>query len=897
MGFSSKSTGFSMPNIKSSNKICFENTENMQTEYEEIDYSDEYASNYEMYYENYDIKVEENNLSEEESLGLLLENLISELDILNEEIKPIQEEYDTAMINVRNPIMFMQEFNDEQLRIAEEAHAKLTPLLVDKNTLETYIYQIEKELALAPFKDIYNTSECQDFLLNYHGEYSNFVNNVDEDYIRQLQSDYDTVMINVRNPVWFNPAFNTEQLNKARSLETELAVLENFLYINDEQRQTYIYLYETNPTKAEEFLNALQDRINQAKGAEAAALFINSLDLDDAGKLETSLANLFGVSKKGLADGIDTFFNGLENLVINNSSLTAEDYEKMIILQYLQENSFLFDETYEFSSSLGNMIPAMTVSAIITYLATPIAGSATASTLMGLSAGGNAKHRALVEGHGVLGSSLYGLLVGLSEGGLGFLLGKIPGISASSGLTLANLLSEGTEEFLQEYIDAGLQAVILKEDVDWSTIPENAVKSFIMGFFMSGLLNGGQAIVQITINGQRVNLKIEETLKYIKEHPGIDILEALKIVNPKINLRKSRFIAIGENFPGSIVPIKSTIEINGTTYYVNGSTSIVNGELAGVGAIKHILDKFTLTGEYNKVELQKLIDMVDRTKLSSSDLNKVIALENLLNQNQPLTIGKKKNNTMKKVQAFIDMIQNNDLDIDLSSINYKSLSITEEYRASMIGLLKQAEMDTNIDLLSNTDVLTLDEIEQLNLLQEEAKKIIYANALAQYDAGKICVPVEVVDASGNTVTRVEEVDVSGMDLTGLPIWVNASLDPNNPYYIEILTRPSHGNESGDITVAHMVYKGDVETVTVEQAAINQGNRAVEVIMKKMDFSSMTLDEAINAIKERAINDIIKPEGGLYIADSAAQQAAIDAINDRITSQDFIDELNKKLKKE
>ena len=86
---------------------------------------------------------------------------------------------------------------------------------------------------------------------------------------------------------------------------------------------------------------------------------------------------------------------------------------------------------------------------------------------MGSSAGGNAKHQALVKGNSVEASTLYGIFSGTSEAVLGYYLGKIPGISKMSGLTLGNLLSEGAEEYLQEWVDAGLQAVILGEDVDW----------------------------------------------------------------------------------------------------------------------------------------------------------------------------------------------------------------------------------------------------------------------------------------------------------------------------------------------------------------------------------------------------------------------------------------------
>jgi hypothetical protein len=192
------------------------------------------------------------------------------------------------------------------------------------------------------------------------------------------------------------------------------------------------------------------------------------------------------------------------------------------------------------------MVPAMVASAIATLIATPAGGATvagitlsaseigaiTGSALIGLSAMGNAKHQALVGGADTLAANVYGIFIGSSEALLGYFLGNIPGISQSAGFTLSGLLQEGTEEYLQEWIEAGLQAIILGQDVDWSEVPVNATKSFFMGVLMSGFLNGGQAIVNITINGASYNINVENILNYMEAHPDIDVMEAVEVLEP-----------------------------------------------------------------------------------------------------------------------------------------------------------------------------------------------------------------------------------------------------------------------------------------------------------------------------------------------------------------------------
>ena len=506
-------------------------------------------------------------VSVKDQLSELQSTLNARVEELEAEVSALDDEYNTYLLNLQNPIPFMQDFNDDNLKKAQELEAKLAPLKEELMNLESIKKQLDHSIELSPYVDKMNTSEYAEFVENYSCDYQD----LDYDYLRdysfdvtmyieKLMTEYsrDELIEMHANEIDEIALIEYVLKNKPDNVDSDTAIYlnpyltdlyERYKFMTDDEIMMYHYLFSTQgKDAAETYMSLIEDDINQAMGTAKALEFINGLDLNDEGKLEDSLKNLFGVSGKGLVDGIDNFFDGLANVIQNNDKLTVDDYEKMIILSYLSENSVYHDEIYEFSSALGNMVPAMVASAVATFIATPAGGATvagitlsatqvgavTASTLMGLSAMGNAKHQALVNGSDVLSSTNYGIFVGASEATLGYFLGNIPGISQTAGFTLRGILQEGFEEFSQEWIDAGLQAVILGKDVDWSQVPESAMKSFLMGVLMSGFLNGGQEAISMVIDGTSVNINVEDILEYMHENNETDISVALEAMEPGI---------------------------------------------------------------------------------------------------------------------------------------------------------------------------------------------------------------------------------------------------------------------------------------------------------------------------------------------------------------------------
>ena len=136
---------------------------------------------------------------------------------------------------------------------------------------------------------------------------------------------------------------------------------ENYFFMTEDERNMYHYLFANEGKEAaESYIDLIQDEINMREGAYYAEQFIQTLDLNNPDIARETVADHFRTSSKGLMDGIENFFVGIDNIIVADERLTASDYEKAYILQYLEQNSDLLDENYEFSQSLGNMVPAMT---------------------------------------------------------------------------------------------------------------------------------------------------------------------------------------------------------------------------------------------------------------------------------------------------------------------------------------------------------------------------------------------------------------------------------------------------------------------------------------------------------------------------------------------------------
>ncbi len=422
----------------------------------------------------------------------------------------------------------------------EDYLGKVEELKTSINELDGFVSQLEQYYEVLPYVFISESKDYNSFSkenkYNYNLDYNSF------EYLEETVSELEKWL----DKTDFKYANGLKEIG-INSLED----YEDFsltYFLSEENRKMYFYLKEKNPTLASEYIASLEDSINQARGAAEAYQFLNTLD-------ENKVTNFLKTFGQGTGDGIQTFFDGLENLFKADGVLSVEDYKRAIILQCLSKDENYkkyLPATYQFSTSFGNMVPSIAASAIVTFVATPAGGAAVMSGttagnsamavqtmsklvgtgLMGLSAAGNATEGAMQQGYGKFESYIYGAFNGMSEATLQYFLGSIPGVSRLEGLTLGRLFSEGIEEGSQEYVDAILRKCILGEEINLEEVIRNSGTSFLMGVSMSAFLNGGQTV--INYGGKKIVLtvdKINEMYKSSDVNTMLSIIQETNAVN------------------------------------------------------------------------------------------------------------------------------------------------------------------------------------------------------------------------------------------------------------------------------------------------------------------------------------------------------------------------------
>lgn len=433
-----------------------------------------------------------------------------------------------------------------------EYREKLTQLNNDIESIKASKYELTQQAKEQPYIELMDTDDFQNYI-------SNNKNNPNSELYKLYEIKNGTVSLN-NDSYW------------------------RFEYFTEQDMLIFSYLWDTqSPKVAREYVEAIEDKLNKAEGQANAEKFLDSLR-DENGNIDADVWTGVLSGAKGFENGLSTFFEGLGNVFSGEGMMSTSQYEQMYILSELTNSAgnyiskigneisekqgqeaaadfaskiynadtgeinleyaksvlsvqeynnlvikintdkkSILDNVYELSSSAGNMLPSMIVSLAVSAVATPAAGSVVGSTLMGISAGGNSKNQALVQGNNLLASTMYGVFSGVSETTLGLLLGNIPGLNQGASLSLKGLFKEGFEEMLQEYVDAGLRASILDETIDITQLNKDAVKSFIYGAVMSGIMNGGQVAFTAVTNVGLVKINnLSEAISFAKEN-GVDI--------------------------------------------------------------------------------------------------------------------------------------------------------------------------------------------------------------------------------------------------------------------------------------------------------------------------------------------------------------------------------------
>ena len=313
---------------------------------------------------------------------------------------------------------------------------------------------------------------------------------------------------------------------------------------------TFEFLYQRDPKAAMEFINLpdSQNKINKYKGYQAAMKEIDELVLNPDGTInESGLAAIYNelnIFFDGVGDGIYDWGEGFTKLA-SKGVLSEQDYKVMVYMAFLAEHGLISQYVYKTGTSVGNMLPSVTISMLLAYFAPellpmmPFGEVASASKklvllLNAISSFGNTSNMLKFQGYEDWRANLYAFLSSTSGALFEKYLGGIIGLSNNPGANiLQQMLNQGEKNLIQmAYINFLLDPLILEKPIDLSNFPEAYIEQCIIGFATAGLVNGYSGLLRFTIEGVIVELDGEDALEVIKmlhEHPNSTYKEATEI--------------------------------------------------------------------------------------------------------------------------------------------------------------------------------------------------------------------------------------------------------------------------------------------------------------------------------------------------------------------------------
>lgn len=284
--------------------------------------------------------------------------------------------------------------------------------------------------------------------------------------------------------------------------------------LTEDQVNTYsYYLAKYGKDKADEYLSSIEESVNKVAGQDRYE-GIKDSDL---------LKYLFSIEA-----GIDQFSSGVKSLFSDGyTPVSADAFTSQLVRKDLADNGFKLPDwmggasvgqaVYDFGTTTSNMLPSILVGTVGNFIAPGLGGVLGSSTL-GASAGGNAKAEAIRLGYDEQTASTYGLLIGGSEAALQYILGGISSLGSGVGqkvLTsvlgsvdnaifrvaakignsaigkfIGNMLSEGTEEYLQGLLEPAIRNAILNENNEIRLNDPEAIYSAILGALSASFLEG-----------------------------------------------------------------------------------------------------------------------------------------------------------------------------------------------------------------------------------------------------------------------------------------------------------------------------------------------------------------------------------------------------------------------
>ena len=286
---------------------------------------------------------------------------------------------------------------------------------------------------------------------------------------------------------------------------TELAA-KGYDLLNEEEVGIYNYYYATEgPAKAQQYLDNIQDTLNQRIGERGA---------------ETKQGNIWKQLMAGAISGYSNavtapqyFFDKDSDYINTNPSqyMSAAIREDLAdtgpVIPGMAQGASLGQIAFDLVNTTANMAPSILLSTAANAVL-PGSGVFIGAATMGLSSAGGAYQQALNAGYSKKQSRAYAALSGASEAGMEYLLGGISKLGgeipqkvlsdivrgvdnaiAKAALTIGgDMVSEGFEEGLQEIITPWLENLVLyaDKDVNWDDVAYSTLLGALSGAVMEG---------------------------------------------------------------------------------------------------------------------------------------------------------------------------------------------------------------------------------------------------------------------------------------------------------------------------------------------------------------------------------------------------------------------------
>ena len=629
-------------------------------------------------------------------------------------------------------IKFNEAFEKQMGMTYEEYKLIIQSINQDIATIKSSKYAFDQQVKSSPYIAIMYSEE----FIKYKETY-----NPKEEYKLQrvgLFKKEDTV----RYCSMFSEEFslyNSDLIDSSLS-NTKIKSYERYTLLTDDEKALYSFLYDNKGYKeAENYIEAIEDTLNNRQGLKEATDFINgisdkkitidyksatagqdffkALEQIDVGDKWNSF---FSTAGKGFGDGLENFGEGIANILQTEGMISTNQYAQMYILQGFKKE-WLLSGTYEISTSAGNMAPAIALGAVATLAAGPAGyglsaqtaatvGSTAGYVSTGFSVFGNAKNQALVNGNSLASSTLYATFSGVSEVALGKLLGNIGILNENASFTLKQILNEGVEEGLQEFVDAGLRAALLEEDIQVNQLLGDSGKSFLYGVIMSAITTGGQQTIRVISENRSYTINSAEAI------------ELLEIINNNPDMNQEQIVV---NYLNNTLESKNTENIY-TPFEVTENASFEEkAKKFGINMINSLKD----TG--SKIALESVSLNETATKISSrlwqntkTNTSKVMDIANDQLKSTQAKISKNIQNiftqTKNVMQEKISQVAENNSKVNLTEKVMSSNEMVDQVKNKIADVLEvditpENSIGDTFDLFADNLNTNIKELLHLNI--------------------------------------------------------------------------------------------------------------------------------------------------------------------------------------